>query len=147
MDYHDKTRLGYLDPEEPEGADDEPRPHIRLIISILADLHAAGRIDEPESMRTLAESLAERLVSLSQQNIIDALREAGYRTEHRQLLCACCGGWAGRWKQHPNQDIGHGICPRCIQRIRDKGTYSEEEITRIYGIEGVNFEKAKPSDA
>ena len=58
----------------------------------------------------------------------------------RRLTCACCGDDAGRWAQWWNQDTGFGICARCVAWIMGRETEaSAEEITRLYGIEGVNW--------
>ena len=55
----------------------------------------------------------------------------------RWLACACCGGPAGRWQQHWNQDTG-GACVPCIDWMRGRGT-SEAELTDLYGKQGVSW--------
>lgn len=59
----------------------------------------------------------------------------------RHLTCCCCGGDAGRWEQHWNRDTGYGVCFPCVERFRKQGE-TEQEITELYGTEGVNWGKA-----
>lgn len=60
-------------------------------------------------------------------------------TKRRTLKCACCGGNAGQWAQHWNQDTGWGICRACVDWLLDERSYDQETIQSIYGKEGVNF--------
>lgn len=55
----------------------------------------------------------------------------------RFLYCAVCGACT-RGRQWWNRDTGYGVCVECIERLRAKG-YSEEELTRLYGTEGVHW--------
>lgn len=57
----------------------------------------------------------------------------------RHLRCACCAQPAGRWRQWDNQDTGHGICLRCVTWMRQEGRETEEDIRRLYGVEGENW--------
>lgn len=52
--------------------------------------------------------------------------------------CCCCGGDAGRWEQHWNQDTGYGVCPSCVDWMKGRGT-PDAEILDLYGKEGVNW--------
>ncbi len=56
------------------------------------------------------------------------------------LTCACCGGSAGAFKQHPNQDTGYGICASCVSRRKGRGTCADE-IADLFGTAGVNYEQ------
>jgi hypothetical protein len=56
----------------------------------------------------------------------------------RQLRCACCDGDAGRFAQHWNRDTGFGVCSECVARQLAKGV-SAQEITELYGVEGINY--------
>jgi len=60
----------------------------------------------------------------------------------RWLTCCVCGADAGRFEQHWNRDDFFGICVRCVMWERTR--LEEEEITRLYGVQGVNF--AAPVD-
>lgn len=67
----------------------------------------------------------------------------------RTLYCACCGS-VTRGQQFHNQDSGYGLCPSCVTWIKSRNTYADEEFTRIYGVEGVNYcvdEKPRPLTA
>lgn len=57
----------------------------------------------------------------------------------RQLQCACCGGDAGRWRQHWNQDTGYGICARCRDWVQRDGM-DPAEFRQTYGKPGLNLE-------
>jgi hypothetical protein len=56
-----------------------------------------------------------------------------------QMICSCCAGWAGAFKQHSNRDSGYGICRSCVDWLLARGT-SPEEIKRNYGVSGVHYE-------
>ncbi|WP_408953158.1 hypothetical protein [Lysobacter sp. Hz 25] len=56
----------------------------------------------------------------------------------RNLQCACCGNYAGRWEQHWNQDTGYGVCASCVEWISSRGE-TVESIVQTYGSEGVNW--------
>lgn len=58
---------------------------------------------------------------------------------NRQLTCTCCGGDAGRWQQHWNQDTGYGLCPGCRDWIWNRGTKDRDEFERTYGKPGTNY--------
>lgn len=59
----------------------------------------------------------------------------------RQLRCACCGGDAGRWHQHWNQDNGWGMCAHCRDLIQSRGLGMDPaEFRQTYGKPGVNYE-------
>ena len=56
------------------------------------------------------------------------------------LTCTCCGGSAGCWFQHWNQDTGYGLCDRCRDWIWGRGgCLNPEDFYRTYGTPGVNF--------
>lgn len=55
----------------------------------------------------------------------------------RKLICACCGGDAGRWQQWFNRDTGYGLCRKCADRIETRETPAEFES--CYGRPGVNY--------
>lgn len=57
----------------------------------------------------------------------------------RYLRCSCCGEAAGRWKQWHNKDTGYGVCLRCVTWMRQEGRETEENIRRLYGVEGENW--------
>lgn len=57
------------------------------------------------------------------------------------LECCCCGGDAGRWKQHWNRDDGYGICMSCV--AHQVGRYGIPMIEDLYGKEGVNWGEEK----
>lgn len=59
----------------------------------------------------------------------------------RRLYCACCGA-VTRGRQWHNRDTGYGFCLDCAQRLRTKG-YDEDEITRLYGHDGVHWNVAE----
>ena len=44
----------------------------------------------------------------------------------RRMQCCCCGSDAGRWAQWWNRDTGYGICRRCIDWQRARGTDDAE---------------------
>jgi hypothetical protein len=56
----------------------------------------------------------------------------------RNMTCCVCGSAAGRWAQHWNRDTGFGICSKCVEWQRDRGT-SQEEMKSLYGEPGVNY--------
>lgn len=56
------------------------------------------------------------------------------------LTCCCCGDDAGKYQQWYNRDTGYGICPPCIDWLRNEGV-TEESIFDLYGKEGINFGK------
>jgi hypothetical protein len=56
----------------------------------------------------------------------------------RHMTCCCCGEDAGRWQQHWNRDDGFGICVKCVNWQKSRGT-TEVEIVDLYGKEGVNW--------
>jgi len=56
----------------------------------------------------------------------------------RHLGCSCCGGDAGRWLQWWNQDTGFGICVRCVDWRRSRGT-DAATILDYYGKRGVHW--------
>lgn len=62
----------------------------------------------------------------------------------RPLTCNCCGGPAGCYKQHYNQDDGYGICSQCVHRHYVAKGVSPEEIERLFGKAGVNYARPKP---
>lgn len=53
----------------------------------------------------------------------------------KHLTCACCGGDAPSLAQWWNRDTGYGVCGRCVDWIRSRGSTSEE-ISFSYGVEG-----------
>ena len=55
------------------------------------------------------------------------------------LKCACCGTYAGKFKQHPNQDAGYGVCQSCVDWLTTEKGYSMEEVERLYGKKDVNW--------
>lgn len=57
----------------------------------------------------------------------------------RPMKCACCGGYAGKFHQHWNQDTGYGICRSCVDWIASRGE-SPESIRFTYGKAGHNYE-------
>ncbi|HEY5957923.1 MAG TPA: hypothetical protein VIV60_15275 [Polyangiaceae bacterium] len=61
-------------------------------------------------------------------------------SKKRLMECCCCGGEAGRWHQHWNRDTGYGVCARCVEWMKGRGT-SDAEILDLYGKEGVNWGK------
>ena len=64
-------------------------------------------------------------------------------TRTKRLTCAVCGGSAiGR--QWWNRDTGFGVCSKCIDWLRKRGT-TEEEIHSCYGVEGEHY-NAKPEE-
>lgn len=62
-------------------------------------------------------------------------------TNRLTMKCSCCGGWAGRWEQYPNQDEGWGVCYECVQWLKAKRNYTDRDIVSYYGNEGVNWGK------
>lgn len=56
----------------------------------------------------------------------------------RHMTCCVCGADAGHWQQHWNRDTGYGICAPCA--ATQAGREKPEEMTRLYGQPGVNFE-------
>ncbi len=62
----------------------------------------------------------------------------------RTLRCSCCDGRA-RGRQWHNRDIGYGMCVDCVDWIRKrhaedpKRGENEDEIRRLYGVEGVHW--------
>src|SRR5450830_1519394 len=58
----------------------------------------------------------------------------------KHLRCCCCGDEAyGR--QFHNQDLGYGLCARCVSYV----TPRTEDMARTYGIEGVHFKLDTPA--
>ncbi len=64
------------------------------------------------------------------------------RCRVRRLLCNCCGGVAGQYRQHSNQDDGWGICRSCLDRHYIGKGYDAETIASYFGTEGVNYARA-----
>lgn len=54
------------------------------------------------------------------------------------MTCCCCGECAGKWQQHWNRDTGYGICVKCVEWQRERGT-TEAEIYDLYGKPQVNW--------
>lgn len=57
----------------------------------------------------------------------------------RNLECAVCGDSAGRYAQHWNRDRGFGVCRRCVDWLLRTGRATPDDITELYGVEGVNY--------
>ena len=63
-----------------------------------------------------------------------------------RLRCACCGGDAGRFEQHWNQDLGWGLCASCgrwimgrlMTRERMTAAEADTDMRRTYGEPGIN---------
>jgi hypothetical protein len=55
----------------------------------------------------------------------------------RWLICAVDGART-HGEQWPNRDTGFGLCADCAAWLRKRGM-GEDEIRRLYGVEGVNF--------
>jgi hypothetical protein len=55
----------------------------------------------------------------------------------KNLECAVCGGPA-KGRQWWNRDRGYGVCPKCIDWMKKRGT-SDEEIEDLYGKKGVHW--------
>jgi hypothetical protein len=62
--------------------------------------------------------------------------------KRRHMTCCCCGGDAGKWQQHWNRDTGFGVCFRCVEWVKGRGT-TDAEVADLYGKEGVNWGKEK----
>lgn len=62
------------------------------------------------------------------------------------LTCACCGKYAGRHVQYPNQDKGFGICSNCVTWLKESHGCSDAFIRTYYGVAGVNYEAPRPSE-
>lgn len=60
----------------------------------------------------------------------------------RQLICTCCGGYAGSYKQWWNQDTGYGMCKSCADHILSKGRMSVQEFTSAYGKANIHREQS-----
>lgn len=60
-------------------------------------------------------------------------------TRRVPLKCACCGTYAGKWEQWPNQDTGYGICQRCVRDLRHERDWPDAEIERVYGKEDIHW--------
>lgn len=56
-----------------------------------------------------------------------------------RLECCVCGDAAGNWQQHWNRDRGFGICRRCVEWLVTARHTAPEEMTDLYGTEGVNY--------
>lgn len=57
-----------------------------------------------------------------------------------QKVCTCCGGFAGKSVQWPNQDTGTGLCASCVAWIKGRNPHmTEEEFEFTYGKEGVHY--------
>ena len=56
----------------------------------------------------------------------------------RPMTCCCCGNYAGKWQQWWNRDTGFGICSRCIDWMKGRGT-PEEEMKGMYGVENIHW--------
>lgn len=61
----------------------------------------------------------------------------------RYLRCNCCGGEAGRFVQHWNQDTGWGICRDCLERYYIGKGHDAGGVLSIFGVEGVNYASAE----
>ncbi len=57
----------------------------------------------------------------------------------KDMTCACCGGSAGKYKQHHNQDKGYGLCLKCYDWIKGRGE-SVAQMRRTYGKPGLHHE-------
>ena len=51
--------------------------------------------------------------------------------------CCCCGGDAGRYKQHWNRDTDYGLCESCIDFCA-RNT-AEADFEETYGKPGVHY--------
>ena len=80
-------------------------------------------------------SRAERRAARNARKVTAHVRVA----EKRNLICAVCGGEAGKWEQCFNQDTGYGLCARCLKWLQGRGE-SQETIEFRYGKPGVNYE-------
>ena len=56
----------------------------------------------------------------------------------KTLYCACCGGMT-KGRQYWNQDTGYGICPKCVEWIKNKSADGVEYVNQAYGKEGYNY--------
>jgi hypothetical protein len=56
----------------------------------------------------------------------------------KRLICACCGRYAGTWRQHWNQDAGYGVCAPCVKWMQGRGE-TDVRIVDVYGKEGINW--------
>jgi hypothetical protein len=54
------------------------------------------------------------------------------------LTCACCGESAGTFEQYWNQDLGWGICAKCVRWIASRNR-PEDDIVWTYGQPGINY--------
>lgn len=61
----------------------------------------------------------------------------------RSLNCNCCGGRAGRHKQHWNQDTGYGICRPCVLKWYRGKAHTDADIEQLFGKEGVSWANAE----
>ena len=56
---------------------------------------------------------------------------------NQTLTCCCCGeGTQGR--QWYNRDAGFGLCEKCADWIKGRGT-SDEEMVSLYGHRGEHY--------
>ena len=60
-----------------------------------------------------------------------------------EMECACCGQYAGRWKQWWNQDETYGVCKDCVEWLTEKRNTSAEELTRLYGNPDIHRPRAQ----
>lgn len=55
----------------------------------------------------------------------------------KTMSCCCCGE-SCRARQWWNRDTGYGICRKCIDWMRARGT-SDAELLELYGQEGIHW--------
>lgn len=65
----------------------------------------------------------------------EPVEEASGPVKH--MTCAVCDQ-PTKGRQWWNRDKGFGVCPKCIDRMKGRGT-SDEEIENLYGKKGVHW--------
>ena len=55
----------------------------------------------------------------------------------RDMVCCCCGAYAGRYQQHWGRDKGFGLCENCIDFVAR--SISLDEFKSCYGEPGKHY--------
>lgn len=55
----------------------------------------------------------------------------------KTLICCCCGSYT-KGRQWWSRDKGYGICPKCVEWIKNHEPMDAKEFEFSYGVAGVH---------